>query len=507
EAFLAMKEHLELKGMSVGLVRKRWRMMKLVNSDVRRESKHKRLIMAILHQPAGITATLRRMHRYGILGRYLPAFGRITGQMQHDLFHVYTVDEHTLNVLRNLRRFTVPERAHEFPLCSSLIAEFQHQEVLYLAALFHDIAKGRGGDHSSLGAVDARRFCKAHGLPREDADLVAWLVESHLLMSGTAQKCDLSDPAVIEAFASKMGSERRLTALYLLTVADIRGTSPNVWNAWKNKLLEHLFHATRRLLRGDSGATDAELQERQRQACSILGRYAIMQPAFQALWEQLGTNYFLRHDSQEIAWHTRLLLTHINTTKPIVRARLSPGGDGIQVMIYTLDREDLFARICGFFERMRYSIVEAKVHTTSHGYALDSFLVLDESDKSVRYRDLLSYIEYELAQQLESVQAVEEPSQGRISRQLKHFPMQAEVSVAPAEKGSHHVLSIVAGDRPGLLSRIAHTFLQHGVHLQTAKINTLGNRAEDTFTISARGGKRLSEATLKKLRAALSRQL
>ncbi|HZV98872.1 MAG TPA: HD domain-containing protein [Methylophilaceae bacterium] len=447
------------------------------------------MFIEILRQPRGVTSALRRLNRYGILGRYIPAFGRIVGQMQHDLFHVYTVDEHILNVLRNLRRFALPEFAHEFPLCSKLFAAFDSPHLLYLGALFHDIAKGRGGDHSALGTVDARKFCKSHGLPKEDSDLVAWLVQSHLVMSSTAQKSDLSDHAVIENFAHLMGNERRLTALYLLTVADIRGTSPKVWNAWKAKLLESLFLAAQRLLRGEAGNADMELQARQQAADKTLSHYGVMQQAYQPLWEKLGRQYFLRHEGQEIAWHSRLLLAHLNAESPIVRARLSPGGDGIQVMIYTRDRDDLFARICGFFERISYTIVEAKVHTTQHGYALDSFLVLDQSDKSVRYRDLLNYIEYELTQKLLSTAPPEPPLQGRVNRQVKHMPISASVSLKPDSNSDNHILEIIASDRPGLLSQMAHIFLHYGVHLHTAKINTLGNRAEDTFLISAKAGR------------------
>jgi [protein-PII] uridylyltransferase len=228
---------------------------------------------------------------------------------------------------------------------------------------------------------------------------------------------------------------------------------------------------------------------------------------YQPLWDKLGRPYFLRHESQEIAWHTRLLLSHLNSETPIVRARLSPDGGGIQVMIYTRDRDDLFARICGFFERAGYNIVEANIHTTLHGYALDSFLVLDQSDKSVRYRDLLSYIEYEITQRLSTNNKLEVPLVGRISRQVKHLPIKPVVSIASETKSNHHQLNIVAGDRPGLLSNIAHTFLQHDVHLHMAKINTLGNRAEDTFLISARDGKKLTEDTLKTLEEELLGQL
>ena len=506
ESFLLMQQHPELQGMSANLLRTMHRVRNLVNRDFRQDPKNKALFIKILQQPQGITHAMRRMNRYGILGNYIPAFGRIVGQMQHDLFHVYTVDEHILNVLRNLRRFAIARFNHEFPLCSKLFADFDQPYLLYLGALFHDIAKGRGGDHSTLGTVDARRFCRLHGLPKADGELVAWLVEAHLVMSSTAQKSDLSDPAVIEQFARFVGDERHLVALYLLTVADIRGTSPKVWNAWKAKLLENLFLAAQRLLRGSVGGADAEVLTRQRQAISTLNYYGLKSEAYDPLWQKLGRSYFLRHDAQEIAWHTRLLVSHLDTQTPIVRARLSPAGDGIQTLIYTKDRDDLFARICDFFDRIGYTIVEAKVHTTRHDYALDTFLVLDNSDKSVRYRDLLNYIEFELTQKLLSEAPLEYRAQGRISRQVKHMPISASVHIRQERESTAHTLEIIAGDRPGLLSRIAHTLLEHGVHLHTAKINTLGNRAEDTFLISGKSMRQLSNETVKHLEATLLTQ-
>jgi [protein-PII] uridylyltransferase len=254
-------------------------------------------------------------------GELSPPFGRIVGQMQHDLFHVYTVDAHILMVVRNLRRFAIAEMSHEYPLCSRLMSEFDKPELLYIAGLFHDIAKGRGGDHSKLGMADARRFAHNHGLSEEDTALVTWLVEYHLFMSATAQKKDLSDPQVIEDFARAVGSDRRLTALYLLTVADVRGTSPKVWNAWKGKLLEDLFWSTRRFFSGDTDPRGSRLQGRQKLALQKLRLYAVPEGAHEALWKQLDISYFLRHDAREIAWHTRLLNYRLDTKKPIVKAR------------------------------------------------------------------------------------------------------------------------------------------------------------------------------------------
>ncbi|BCM25033.1 [protein-PII] uridylyltransferase [Methyloradius palustris] len=499
ESFLLLEQHPELTGMSANLLRTLHRVKKLVNRDFRQSAKNKTLFLDILKQPNGVTHALRRMNRYGILGSYIPAFGKIVGQMQHDLFHVYTVDEHILNVLRNLRRFALPKHAHEFPLCSKLFAEFDSPYLLYLGAIFHDIAKGRGGDHSTLGTVDALRFCKAHGLSKVDSELVAWLVESHLVMSSTAQKSDLSDPAVIEGFARFIKDERNLVALYLLTVADIRGTSPKVWNAWKAKLLENLFLTTMRLLKCDIGGVDAEMLSRQQHARVTLSHYGVVDKDYASFWKKLDKNYFLRYESQEIAWHTRLLLSHIKSKQPIVRARLSPAGDGIQTLIYIKDRDDLFARICVFFERIGYNILEAKIHTTQHGYAIDSFLVSNYGDNSVSYRDVLSYIEFELAQKLHHSCPLETPLQGRVSRQVKHTPFKIEISIRADKNSNNHILNVIMADRPGLLSKLAHLFLNLGIHLHTAKINTLGNRAEDSFMISAKDGKQLEAESVKRL--------
>jgi len=484
EAFVLLQQHPELKGIAASTLRALWRASDGINPAFRRNPANRILFMRILRGQARVTRELRRMHRYGVLGRYLPAFGRIIGQMQHDLYHVYTVDEHILKVVRNLRRFAVPEYAHEFPLCSRLMNGFARPEVLYVAGLFHDIAKGRSGDHSRLGKIDALRFCRTHALPREDAELVAWLVEDHLVMSATAQKQDISDPAVINRFAERVGDDRRLAALYLLTVADIRGTSPKVWSAWKAKLLEDLFRAAHSRLNGGVQSLEESMQQRQEAARAKLRLYAIDERSYEKLWMQLDTPYFLRHNADEIAWHTRLLNRRVETETPVVKARLSPAGEGLQVMVYVRDRKDAFARICSFFERISYSIVEAKVCTTRHGYALDSFQIVDPNNKKPQYRDLIAYVEYELGQYLLQAAPLGAPVQGRISRQSRHFPITPEIGITDDERGNYKVLSVIAGDRPGLLSRVARCLLDFDINLHTAKINTLGDRAEDVFLIN-----------------------
>ncbi len=489
-AFLLKAQHQELKGMSPRLMRALWHARVAINGAYRRDPRNRATFIELIKQPKGVLHELRRMNQLSVLGRYLPVFRRIVGQMQHDLFHVYTVDQHIIQVLRNLRRFSLAEHAHEYPLCSQLIADFDKPWLLYVAALFHDIAKGRGGDHSELGARDARRFCREHGLDRHDTDLVQCLVKHHLTMSRVAQKQDLADEAVIRGFADIVKSERRLVALYLLTVADIRGTSPKVWNAWKGKLIEDLFRSTRRLLGGGTVAASAVLEGRKQEALHILRLYGLSDDARTELWDQFDIVYFLRHSAQDIAWHTRSLFSRVNTAKPVVRARLARIGEGAEVLIYVKDQKDLFARVCGYFDSRNLSILDARIHTTRHGYALDTFLITDHG-RGHHYRELLSQVEHELADWIGVQHELPIPVKGRMSRQSRHFPVAPGVHLLPDERGSLYLLSVTATDRVGLLYSIARVLAQHGINVHTAKVLTLGERAEDVFLIS---GAKLSDA-------------
>ncbi|HEX6528504.1 MAG TPA: [protein-PII] uridylyltransferase, partial [Burkholderiales bacterium] len=482
ECFLLMMQHQELRGMTARTLRALWRAKRLVDAKFRQDPVNRLLFLHLLQQPRGIVHEFRRMNQYGVLGRYLPEFGQIVGQMQHDLFHVYTVDQHILMVLRNLRRFTMPELAHEFPLCTELMNGFERRWLLYVAALYHDIAKGRGGDHSELGAEDARAFCRKHQLSTEDSGLVEFLVERHLAMSHVAQKKDVYDPEVVQEFAGLVKTERRLVALYLFTVADVRGTSPKVWNAWKGKLLEDLFRATRRVLTGEPLARDAALAEKQGEAARLLRLYALSDSAKDKLWASLDITYFLRHDAQEIAWHARNLHYRVLPEKPVVKARLAPFGEGLQVMIYTRDREALFARICGYFERAGFSIAEAKIHTTRNGYALDTFVIMGQG-RDAHYQERIAMIESELPDEAQSETPLGPPRGGRLSRRVRHFPISPRVDIRPDERGAYQVLSITAADRPGLLYGVARILARYRVNLQTARINTLGDRAEDVFLV------------------------
>ena len=482
ETFYVYQTTLGPKGLSARTLRALYNAREVMNSAFRHDPVNRATFMKILCAPEGHTHAFRLMNQTSVLGRYLWVFRRIVGQMQHDLFHVYTVDQHIVMVLRNMRRFFIPEHAHEYPFCSQLALQWDKPHLLYIAALFHDVAKGRGGDHSDLGAIEARRFCRDHGIEREDSQLIEFLVKAHLTMSRIAQKEDLSDPDVIEAFAALVGSERRLSALYLLTVADIRGTSPKVWNAWKGKLLEDLYRATLRALGGARPNFDAEIDARKQEARSNLNLLSLPPDIETALWRTLEISYFARHDAPDIAWHARSLDGLVDAKQAVVRARLSALGEGLQVLVYAPDSADLFARICGYFDGAGFDILDAKVHTTRTGYALDTFQVTSRQPEQ-HYRDLISLVENRLALALASEGPLPEPSRGRISRRVKSFPVTPRVTLRPDERAQRWLLGVSASDRPGLLYAIARVLARHHINLQLAKITTLGERVEDTFLI------------------------
>jgi [protein-PII] uridylyltransferase len=482
ETFLTYQQTVGIKGLSARTLRALYNARDTMDAKFRRDPVNRANFLRILREPRGQTHAFRLMNQTSVLGRTLWVFRRIVGQMQHDLFHVYTVDQHILMVLRNMRRFFIPEHAHEYPFCSQLAATWDKPYLLYIAALFHDVAKGCGGDHSDLGAWEARRFCRDHGLPRDESELIEFLVRQHLRMSQIAQKEDLSNPQVIEQFAALVGTERRLTALYLLTVADIRGTSPKVWNAWKGKLLEDLYRYTLRALGGAKLNLDTEIETRKLDARNSLNLFSLPAGVEEPLWRTLSVSYFLRHDAADIAWHARVLHEHVDTTAPVVRARLSPLAEGLQVLVYTPDQEDLFARICGYFDTADYNILDAKVHTTNSGYALDTFQITATSAED-HYRDLILLVEKQLAQVLAAKGPLPEPRRSRVSRRVKSFPVTPRVTLRPDERAQAWLLGVSANDRTGLLFAIARVLARHHVNLQLAKITTLGERVEDTFLI------------------------
>ena len=482
ETFLLYAKTPGLKGLSARTLRALYNARTVMDHGFRTDPANRKTFLAILQQPQGITHAFRLMNQTSVLGRYLWVFRSIVGQMQHDLFHVYTVDQHILMVLRNMRRFFMAEHTHEYPFCSQLAAGWDKPWILYVAALFHDIGKGRGGDHSQIGAMEVRRFCRQHGVDREDARLIEFLVREHLTMSTVAQKQDLSDPDVIAAFAQRVGNERNLTAMYLLTVADIRGTSPKVWNAWKGKLLEDLYRATLRTLGGRAPDAAAEIEARKREALVLLALNALPLEAHKALWATLDVSYFMRHEAADIAWHTRHLSRHVGAPQPVVRARQSLAGEGLQVMVYAPDQADLFARICSYFDRAGFSILDARVHTANNGHALDTFQVVASAQPG-HYRELTHMVESDLMRAIETGGPLPEPAVRRVSRRVKSFPVAPRVTLRPDEKAQRWLLGISASDRAGLLYLVARVLARHQLSVQLAKVSTLGERVEDTFLI------------------------
>ncbi len=511
EIFLLMEQNHHLKGIRAGTIRLIRQSLHRINQNFRTNPICNELFIEILCQPEGVTHELRRMHRYGALGAYLPVFNKIIGQMQHDLFHVYTVDEHTLGVLRNVRRFSVPEFAYEYPLCSQRFHHLPKPELLYIAALFHDIAKGRGGDHAELGAIDAWEFCMQHCLSEEDGDLVTWLVKNHLLMSRSAQGKDLGDMVVINEFASIVGSQLRLDALYLLTVADIRATSPEVWNAWKDALLKELYYASSRAL---SRGLENPLQESERiaynkeMAHEQLALHRISPQMASSLWERLNDDYFLVHSADEITWQTRHILNCKPEQLPLVIIRQMTRRGGTEVFLYTRDKDYLFAKVTAALEQLDMNIADARIVTSQDGYTLDTFIILDQQGEAISDRDYLREITKTIKHYL-GIESDKPPTiNKRAAVQLKHFPIPNEVSFTHDKRNKRTIMKVITSDRPGVLARIGAALWQCQINLQNAKIATFGERVEDLFFITDNNGQPLwDEDDCRRLRQAVIEQL
>ena len=490
EIFLLMETHPGLLGVRASTIRLIREHRHLIDEGFRQSLPARSLFMEILRQPVGITHALRRMNQYGVLAAYIPAFANIVGRMQYDLFHVYTVDEHTLMLLRNLRRFTVPKFAAELPLCTAIAKRIPKLELLYLAGLFHDIAKGRGGDHSVLGMRDAWDFCQLHGLSEFDSRLVAWLVEQHLTLSMTAQRKDIGDPDAIQTFAAHVGDINRLDYLYLLTVADARATNPTRWNTWMDALLRDLYHATRRaLLRGldNPQAQDELIALKQHEALRLMARYGGDEAACVAFWAQLSLDFFLHNSPDEIAWQSRLVLAASPESLPLVEIRPVTARGGTEIFLYTHDHDGLFRITTALLDQMALNVMDARIITTDDGMALNVFQVLEQDGKAVDAQGpRTEEIGSTLAQALR-----ERPWAGaqvlrRLPRRHHHFPVETRVSFAPDEANHRTIMRLTTRDRPGLLAEMGAVFEACSVRLQNAKIATIGAQVDDVFFITTR---------------------
>jgi [protein-PII] uridylyltransferase len=512
ELFRLMQDHPELRGVRATTIRALGRHLWLIDEEFRQNPRHHRLFLDFMRAPAGVTHELRRMNLYGVLGRYIPAFGRIVGRMQYDLFHAYTVDAHTLFVVRNLRRLTLPRFEHEFPDLSRLMSQLPKPEIVLLAALFHDIAKGRGGDHSELGAVDAEAFCLEQGLSRYDARLVAWLVRNHLLFSVTAQKKDISDPQVIRDFAHAVGDQTHLDYLYLLTVADVRGTNPKLWNSWKSSLFSDFYERAKRALRrGLETPIDHEelVAETRAAATELLTRHGIDGTQAAAVWSRMNDAYFLRHTPEEIAWHTRLLAERDPTdASPLVAVRDATERGGNSVLTCMPHRQHNFARTTALLDQMGLNILDARITPLEGGLSLDTYLVLEDTGAPITDRHRAQQIEQQLWRVLQLPEDATPPAvTRRAPRQVRMFstPTQINFTVDPVRQ--HTIVELIAGDRPGLLSEVGKVLLAERVDVITARILTVGERAEDVFHVTDHRGQPLGEDACRSLQDKLCEAL
>lgn len=500
EIFVLMGNQPDIKGATASTIRlireKRW----LINEEFRNQEHNKKMFMEIFSIKYGLVTQLTCMKRYGILGRYLPVFGKIIGQMQHDLFHRYTVDSHTLHVIENMRRFALPEESENFPVAAHVTRNLPKPELLYIAGLFHDIGKGRGGDHSTLGAQDAEEFCLSHGLSHRDTRLVKWLVEKHLLMSYVSQKQDIADPEVIQNFALQVGDQTHLDYLYALTVADMCGTNPEIWNAWRASLMRQLYSETKRALRrGLENTIDPQelIEERQYLALMKLQDKNISKEQAMAIWKGMGEEYFIREHHLDIAWQTECLHNH-KGNEPLVSIRETSNGrfeGATEIFVSVKDAKHVFVAVATCLSHLSLNIQDARIYSSASGFTLDTFYVLDENfdpveDKFERH----AKIEAALKDELRLIGEYSEIAARRTPRQLKQFATPTRTSISNDLVRGCTVLEVISPDRAGLLATIAHVFMDFDIFMHNAKISTLGERVEDVFYITNSDGEPLGDA-------------
>ncbi len=509
EIFLIMELHPEIRGVQAHTIRLIREHKHLIDDKFRASQTAKQLFIDIITQTRGVTHELRRMNRYGILAAYIPAFNQIVGRMQYDLFHAYTVDQHTLFVVRNMRRLSVPNFAHEHPLASGIFQHLEKPELLYLAGLFHDIAKGRGGNHAKLGAVDAEKFCLNHSRSAEDSKFVGWLVEKHLLMSMVAQRKDISDPEVIYAFANEVGSLAHLDNLYLLTMCDIRATNPKQWNSWKDNLLSELYHKAAIAIRtGLDNPVRREIvsHETRTSASRMLAKLGVVSEVLNELWTPFPDEYFINHTPDEISWHS-LILLDAEQPLPKINSRINQRNEA-EIFIYSKENDKLFACIASTLGQLSLNIVNAKINITHNHFAINSFKVLEDNGNSPTEQYRMTEITDRLKARLADNDDNISPSNRLPSRSQKNFSVETEIRFDQLVGNDITVLNIVTSDRPGLLSNIAQAFAECEIHIHHAKIATAGEKALDNFYITDKNHKPLlDDQSMEKLKSTLLKYL
>jgi [protein-PII] uridylyltransferase len=492
ELFYLLATRPDIEGIRARTLRLLTLAAKHIDQNFRDHPAHQALFMQIIRSPHRLYETLVAMKRYGVLGKYIPAFGQITGLMQYDLFHIYTVDAHTLLLIRNLNRFKEPEFAKEFPVVSSVFQRLARRDIVYLAAIFHDIAKGRGGDHSELGATDAIQFCRTHGFTERECNLVAWLIQNHLLMSVTSQKKDISDPDVVKEFAEKVGDMEHLDYLYALTVADINATNPKLWNSWRASLMRQLYTHARDVIRsGLSRPVDYQmLIEDTKFAASELLVEDFALDQVEKVWQELGDEYFIKESADEIAWHTRAILEHGDNPAPLVlmRAHRKYAQDAVQIFIYTQDQPNLFATTVAVLDRMNLDVQDARIITALKAFSLDTYVVLDRFGTLLKDDERQHTVVEALVKALSHSDQYPGFMQRRIPRQLRHFDIENTVDISLNAALNQNMVEIATLDQPGLLARVGGLFMMQGLDIHSAKIATLGERAEDIFFVTKKDG-------------------
>nr|WP_083703123.1 [protein-PII] uridylyltransferase [Marinobacterium stanieri] len=515
ELFVLMAQHPEIKGVRASTIRLVRDHRHLIDDDFRNDIRNTSLFMELLRSPEGVSTELKRMNRYGILGRYLPEFGKIVGQMQHDLFHIYTVDAHTLKVIQKMRQFRHREYREQFAIAHRIVNQLPKIELLYIAGLYHDIAKGRGGDHSELGAEDVISFCRRHHLGKWDTHLVSWLVRNHLKMSMTAQRRDISDPEVIHDFAMDVRDLVHLDYLYVLTVADINATNNTLWNNWRATLLRQLYMDTKRALRrGLENPVNKEdrIEQVQHEAMLLLSRKGVPEQEVLDYWKLLGDDYFLREDAHNIAWHTRAIIEHGDNPLPLVLIRKTSYRvfeGATEIFIYSEDLPTLFPATVAAMDQLNLNIQDARIILTDHGRTLNTYTVLTDDNQPLSENpEYLAHIQQHLTEELDDPEDYPDIIQRRVPRQLKLFTTPTRMTISNDPVVQQTVLEIITPDRPGLLARIGRIFVEFDISVRKAKISSIGERVEDFFFITDSQNQPISDPELcRELQQAICQQL
>lgn len=517
EVFHIMQVRPEIKGLTPETLRAIKRNLHLIDNDFRDNKHHKKIFIQIISESKGITFALRRMNRYGVLAAYIPAFENIVGRMQYDLFHAYTVDDHTLNVIRNIRRLSTKPGAESLPLCSKIFRNLQIPMILYLAGLFHDIAKGRGGSHSELGAVDALEFCLSHNINQHDSETVSWLVKNHLLMSSIAQRKDITDPEVIQGFTDKVITLHRLDYLYLLTICDIKGTNPTLLNSWKHSLLKDLYRATKKQIQSAHSATKNSMkliEKKKESVISQLETKGIDKSYIKTFWKRFENRYILQHTVESLSWHiNEIFLQSKHKTidkeeQAIIRILPNDNNRSSVLFIYTKNQKNLFIKITSTLEQQHLNVVAARINTSEDGYILDTMNILTADDEMLIHQKDQNQLIKNLQKNLSIEELSYDFNQYRTPRQLKHFDTPTHVNFELDEKRQHSIIRITTADSLGLLTRISQVFIEQNLTIHDARIATLGEIAEDIFHVTTHSGQVISESEKQEqIRAAIKETL